>query len=81
MENIVMTGFFRIWAIECDMWFFATDSKQHLQNGKEKLLKDSWKYMVSQQVLVEISNLREIRIWNFFVKIIRQIEGRSILVT
>ena len=81
MENIVMTGFFRIWAIECDMWFFATDSTQHLQNGKEKLLKDSWKYMVSQQVLVEISNLREIRIWNFFVKIIRQIEGRSILAT
>ena len=47
MENIVMTGFFRIWAIKCDMWFFATDSKQHLQNGKENLLKDSSKYMVS----------------------------------
>ena len=68
MENIVMTGFFRIWAIKCDMWFFATDSKQHLQNGKENLLKDSSKYMVSQQVLVEISNLREIRIFNFLSK-------------
>ena len=68
MENIVMTGFFRIWAIKCDMWFFALDSKQHLQNGKENLLKDSSKYMVSQQVLVEISNLREIRILNFLSK-------------
>ena len=46
MENIVMTGFFRIWAIKCDMWFFATYSKQHLQNNKENLLKDSSNYNV-----------------------------------
>ena len=38
--------------------------------------------VVSQQVLVvKISNLREIRILKFFVKIIRQIEVRSALIS
>ena len=40
---------------------------------------DIVKYRVSQQVLVKISNLREIRILKFVVKKIRQIEVRSAL--
>ena len=36
-------------------------------------------YRVSQQVLVKISNLREIRILKFFVKKNRRIEVRSAL--
>ena len=41
----------------------------------------TFKYRVSQQVLVKISNLREIRILNFFVKKVRQIEVRSALLS
>ena len=39
------------------------------------------KYRVSQQVLVKISNLREIGILKNFVKNIRQIEVRSALLS
>ena len=37
--------------------------------------------MVTQQVLVKISNLREIRTLKFFAKKIRQIEVRSALLS